>query len=298
MKKPFLIITDSSTTLNKQWANENDVKILPLSILRSDETLMVDDWVQTTPEKIFKQWDEGYTFKTSSTPLGVMLNEFEEGFKEYEKIIFIGISAGYSSQFNNANFLAKQFEDKLITYDTQTFGYGLESLVYKLKDFLKTNPNNQQIYNLIDEHHKRVSSFLVCEDIRGLIASGRIPKLVGSLLKLSKITPIIKAEFKNHHGGTALNIKQAPNKMMKLVHEVYNHDLKPNEIETVCILEAGLSDAKINELKQEVIRYYNISEDKIVVRSGPPIFLVYVLKNSFGFQFITKKQKTNFEEKH
>ena len=69
MKKSFLIMTDSSTTLDREWAKNNDVMILPLSILRSDHTLIVDDGIESKPERIYEDIDNGYTFQTSCTPV-------------------------------------------------------------------------------------------------------------------------------------------------------------------------------------------------------------------------------------
>ncbi|EDY74615.1 DegV family protein [Ureaplasma urealyticum] len=298
MKKSFLIMTDSSTTLDREWAKNNDVMILPLSILRSDHTLIVDDGIESKPERIYQDIDNGYSFQTSCTPYGVLIEAIKQKLQEYEKIIFIGISSGFSSQFNNAKNLEKEYENRLFAVDTEDFGYSLEDLVYKIKSMLANNISFDSVIKMIDEHHNYTSSFLACENITGLVRSGRIPKIIGTMLKLSKVTPIIKAEWKNHRAGMALNIRSAPHKILEGISHVFDDQLNDQTIEKVCILQAGLSNERIEELKKAVIDHFHINEEKIVVRSGPPIFLVYVWKGALGIQVMANIPKKHVEKKH
>lgn len=298
MKKSFLIMTDSSTTLDHEWAKNNDVMILPLSILRSDHTLIVDDGIESKPERIYEDIDNGYTFQTSCTPYGVLIEAIEQKLQEYEKIIFIGISSGFSSQFNNAKNLEKEYQDKLFVVDTEDFGYSLEHLVYKIKAMLSNNISFGDILKMINKHHDYTSSFLACENITGLVRSGRIPKIIGTMLKLSKVTPIIKAEWKNHRAGMALNIRSAPHKILENINHVFDNQLNNHTIEKVCILQAGLSSERIDELKNDVINHFHVDKEKIVIRSGPPIFLVYVWKGALGIQVIANIPKKHVEKKH
>lgn len=89
MKKSFLIMTDSSTTLDREWAKNNDVMILPLSILRSDHTLIVDDGIESKPERIYEDIDNGYTFQTSCTPYGVLIEAIEQNYKNMKKLFLL-----------------------------------------------------------------------------------------------------------------------------------------------------------------------------------------------------------------
>jgi len=74
----------------------------------------------------------------------------------------------------------------------------------------------------------------------------------------------------------ALNIRSAPHKILENINHVFDNQLNNHTIEKVCILQAGLSSERIDELKNDVINHFHVDKEKIVIRSGPPIFLVYV----------------------
>ncbi|RJS91311.1 DegV domain-containing protein, partial [Ureaplasma urealyticum] len=43
---------------------------------------------------------------------------------------------------------------------------------------------------------------------------------------------------------------------------------------------------------------FHVDKEKIVIRSGPPIFLVYVWKGALGIQVIANIPKKHVEKKH
>ncbi|WP_031489069.1 DegV family protein [Ureaplasma canigenitalium] len=296
MKKPFLIITDSSCTINREYALENDIVILPLSIIRSDGKVFLDNGKETSPGAVFSELDNGYTYSTSCTPLGLMHDLIENKIQEYEKIIFIGISGGFSSQYNHMKNISKDYPDRLFVYDTENFGYALEDLIYSLKELLKTNPSDEEIANLCLNHHYYTSNFLCPKNVKGLVASGRIPKFVGGIMNIIHLVPVIKSEYKNHNAGVVAGIKKAPRKIMDLVSNVYGGLLDKSHIKKVCVLHAGLEDYEIEALKNEVKLRFLIEDNQIEVRMAPCIFLVYVWKGAIGYQFITDIKKVHYSK--
>ncbi|AJQ45117.1 hypothetical protein JM47_00370 [Ureaplasma diversum] len=292
MKKPFLILVDSSATNTIELAQMEDVKILPLSIIRSDDKVFEDDNKSINANDIFEMLDQKYHFSTSCTPIGVLHQEVEQGLQEYEKVVILTISGGYSSQFNNALSLKKEFgEEKVIVADTKSFGYALELLIKHLKEMFKKQPTNQEIEKYIDNFHDFTIAVFACENTAGLVASGRLPKIVSAMLKLTKITPIIKSEYKNKSGGVARNMKTAPEKMLSIIAHTWHNNLNPDEIESIAVLHAGLSDEQTEPLRQLAIRTFNLRPEQVVVRHSPSVFLVYVYKNAIGYQIVTKKSK-------
>lgn len=110
------------------------------------------------------------------------------------------------------------------------------------------------------------------------------------MLKLTKITPIIKSDYKNKSGGVARNMKTAPEKMLSIIAHAW-HNLNSNEIESIIVLHAGLDEEQIQPLKELAIQTFNLKIEQVEVRHAPNVFLVYVYKNAIGYQIITKKPK-------
>ncbi|MCV3754019.1 DegV family protein [Ureaplasma zalophigenitalium] len=297
MKQKFIILTDSSSTINPLHLNNLPIRVLPLSIMRSDEKLFEDEPNTLSSQDVFDYIEQGYSFSTSSSVLGNVYQVVEELSKEYEKIIFIGISRGFSSQFNNLKMVAQDFPHKLIVTDTQTFGYALEHLALSLIKMLNERDyTDQEIRNYINQFSLYSTSMFACKDIRGLVKSGRISKIKGIFLKIAHVIPIIKQEYKNHYGGLARNYDQAHVKMIDLIDHVYNNQLNAGNIEKVAILHANLDAAHLASITDYLINHYGIKKTDIVYRNGPNVFTVYTREKSFAIQMITKIQKVHIKE--
>ncbi|MCV3728283.1 DegV family protein [Ureaplasma miroungigenitalium] len=293
----FIILTDSSSSIDPLHLNNLPIRVLPLSIMRSDEKLFEDEPTSLSSQDVFDYIDEGYSFSTSCSVLGKVYQVVEELSKEYEKIIFIGISKGFSSQYNNLKMVAQDFKDQLIVADTQTFGYALEHLALSLVKMLNEREyTDHEIKTYINEFSLYSTSMFACKDINGLVKSGRISKIKGVFLKIAHVIPIIKQEYKNHYGGLARNYDHAHIKMIDLIDHVYNNQLNANNIDKVAILHANLDEAHLNQITEYLIHHYGIQKNDIVYRPGPNVFTVYTREKSFAIQMVTKIKKTHIKE--
>ncbi|MCV3743828.1 DegV family protein [Ureaplasma sp. ES3154-GEN] len=297
MKQKFIILTDSSSTVNPNETNGLAIRVLPLTIMRSDEKLFVDEPTTLPHNEVFAYLNKDYSFMTSTSLLGTVHETIAQLAQEYERIIYIGISKGFSSQYNNLKILEREYPNQLIVEDSQTFGYALEYLAELLiKTLSQKDLSEIEIRQLINQFALKTSSMFVCKDIKSLVKSGRISKIKGVFLKMTHISPIIKQEYKNHYGGLARKYDEAYIKMVDLIDQVYANQLDQDNIEKICILHANLDDFYLNKITSYLIKHYGLNLNQIVYRPGPNVFTVYTREKSYAIQVVTKIKKVIVKE--
>ena len=133
-KKSVAITADSTCDLPQSYVTENEITIIPLSILLGDKSYR--DGIDVTPEDIYRYVDKnGVLPKTSA----VTPDEYHKVFKsltdEGKKVVHIGFSSGLSSSFQNACVAAQDFDD-VYCVDSKSLCTAMGLLVLKACDFM------------------------------------------------------------------------------------------------------------------------------------------------------------------
>lgn len=291
MPEKILILTDSSTTMSLEKAKEYDVKIVPLSMLRNDNIEYVDELLNIDTNQIGKMLDDGFTFKTSCTPIGYLQDVIDKALETYDKIVAIPISSGWSSQYSHLKALEKEYPNRLVTCDTREYGYALEILAEKLREKINNGIYDLEVLQSYAENfHKYTSCFLSMRKLQGAVASGRVPKIVSKLLTWVKAYPIIKFDYINHVETILRKWDGVIVKCIELFKGEYNH-LEPDEIEAFTILTANNDPEEIEYAKDQVVEILGIKREMIAVRPAPIILHTVVWNQAIGFQLIAKVEK-------
>lgn len=294
MAKKILLLTDSSTTMSSEDAVKYDVKILPLAIYRNDGKEFINELQEVTPESLLKMYDEGYKFTTSCTPQLMMEENIKEWLETYDYIIALPISSKWSSQYSHLKALSNEpfFKNKLYVADILEYGFAIENLCIDLRKMIdeKGIDNPLKLLDYANNYHRKTICFFACKTLDGLVASGRVPKVVAKLFKLTKIYPLIRVEAENHLEKIVKNWNEIPNKMIKATVKTFG-TLTAKDIKAICVLTAGNSQEYINEFKESLAKELKLPVEKIQVRWAPNIFINIVLKDSIGVHVITNKNK-------
>ena len=132
-KKNIAITADSTCDLPDSYVKENEITVIPLSILLGDK--VYHDGVDIKPADIYKYVDEHGTLPKTSA---VTPAEYHEVFKrltdEGKKVVHIGFSSGLSSSFQNACVAAEEFDD-VYCVDSKSLCTAMGLLVLKACDY-------------------------------------------------------------------------------------------------------------------------------------------------------------------
>ena len=296
MENKILILTDSSSTISKEMCEQYDIVVLPLSLLRNDGVTYTYEAMNMTTEDFLKMDDEGYSFKTSCTPTGIIEEVVKNQFLKYDKIIALPISQKWSSQYNHLKSLSlmDEYKNKLYVANTMEYGYGLERIAIEIRE--KINAGESNIDELIKyaENFKNYSvSYYACQSLTGLVNSGRVPKVIAKIMKLAKIKPIIRVEGENKLESIIKNFSEVINKIIKASIKIYGNRLSNKDIRNIAVLSTDNSDEYINDIIIDLSKALNIDKSIIEIRKVPNIFVNIASRGAIGLHIVANKLKSS-----
>lgn len=296
MNLKTLIVVDSSCTISNQLSMQNEIEILPLAIYRNDGQVYLYESLTMNAKDFLKMSDDGYSFKTGCTPQGIIEEVLQNKLNEYDQIIALPISKKWSSQYDHLKQLEndKRFLNKLFVVDTLEYGYAIEKLALDLRQKLNENMHTtKELLEYATNYHNKTISYFACLELSGLVKSGRVPKILASILKLTKRNPIIRVEGENHLEAWVKNYSEVINKIIKATLKIYNNKLTNDDIVNIAILTTEISNEFIDLIILEISKTFSIEKSKIEIKEAPNIFTNIVGRNAIGIHVIANKEKIN-----
>src|SRR5665648_539024 len=101
------IVTDSTSDITPQIAQELDIDVVPLHVAIGRETFTDGDLTQ---EEFFLRMEEASSLPTTSQPsVGAFAEAYRSGLEGFERIVSVHISAALSGTIESAHEAARQF---------------------------------------------------------------------------------------------------------------------------------------------------------------------------------------------
>jgi len=226
--KQFDIVTDSTCDLGKEWLEEHDVTMVPLSVFCGEDVFL--DQIEITPEQYYEKMLASEELPHSSQPSpDTFLNAFR-GLADAgsTKVLSIHIAEVLSGTANSARIAAGMLEGCDVTvYDscrvTITHGIMVREAV-RMRDAGETL---EATVAHLDELRRSLQLYIVPETLENLVKNGRLSKLAGGAIALLGIKLVIVLDEegtltpKHKVRGT----KRAFASVIKDLEEAYpNHD--------------------------------------------------------------------------
>ncbi|MBN4083360.1 DegV family protein [Mycoplasma sp. CSL10137] len=216
--KKLGIILDSFSCMSITEANEKGYGFLPLEI-QFNNKIYYDTGENS--EKILKEYDnKELVIKTSSPSLGFMTEVFEKFSKEFDEVVYLGISSHMSSTIQHARNIAQKLKNVFIM-ETHLFNTQLVRVaehikwLYEQRDF-----QINDLFEKVNEINETSKTYFVPKALENLIKSGRLSSIKKFILSKVKIFPI----FEYKEDGTIsphsikLTFKNALNKAYGLTN--------------------------------------------------------------------------------
>lgn len=236
-KKNIAITADSTCDLPNAYITENEITIIPLSILLGDKVYR--DGIDIKPADIYKYVDEhGVLPRTAAvTPA-----EYHEVFKrltdEGKKVVHIGFSSGLSSSFQNACVASEEFDD-VYCVDSKSLCTAMGLLVLKACDYRDKGMEARRIADKVNKLVPKVSATFVLENLEYLHKGGRCSGVAKFGANVLGIKPSIAVETQNGR----LEVAKKYRGRMDVVYKQYVTDrlneIKKVQPDRVVIAESG-----------------------------------------------------------
>ncbi len=182
--------TQSSADLTKELLAENDIHVVPFTIVKGEETYFDGD---RPIDELYAYFDEtGKLPRTSAINVAQYLEHFESLLKEYDHVIHISMSAQTSSAYQNACVAAKEFEGKVTVIDSLVFHSGLALLALYGAALIRKGLSPEEIKEKLEARAPYISTTATLESARYLAAGGRCSSLVALGANLLKIRIMVR----------------------------------------------------------------------------------------------------------
>jgi DegV family protein with EDD domain len=290
-----IFVIDSASSYDLEFLKNNNVVLLPLSIINNAGRAFADDGCDITQETIIKELNATNTFTTSSTVLGMLMDKFEELSARYEKVIYIPISSGLSGQVNQVKMIQRQFPNILIVNTVGAASLN-EFLLLDGLELAKKNMQAEAIVTELERVQKNMVIMFSVEFVDYLIKSGRVTKPLVSLVKALHIKPILHLYDKNHLCGCGRKYTTVFPKLIAKIKKCYTSTINSNNIKHISLLTtAGETQEKTDFLLNSITSAFNILKSRILIHRVPNCVVCHTSGGAYGLAIETTMPHKTFK---
>lgn len=186
------ISSDSTCDLSPAQIAQHDISILPLTVTMGETNYL--DGVDIRHTDIYAHVENGGDLPTTSANnIGQYQDAFEGFLKEYDAVIHLNISSGFSSCYQNACLAAEEMENVYVV-NTLNLSTGQGLLVLKAAELAESGMEPQQIVDVLNETASRVEASFILDRLEYMKKGGRCSSIAVLGANLLKLKPCIEVK--------------------------------------------------------------------------------------------------------
>ena len=183
------LMADSACDLPRQLAEENDIHIIPIVIIKGNEIFRDD--VDINRDDIFSYYEQEHRLCTTSALSEYdYIAEFEKFASDYDHIIYICLGSGFSSMCLNAQRAAEHFPNVHVV-DSRNLTTGSGLIVLRAADYIRMGLKVGEILSLLRSLVPKIRTSFVVNSLDYLAAGGRCSSAAAMGANILKIKPSI-----------------------------------------------------------------------------------------------------------
>ncbi len=293
--KKIGIVFDSSCGKSKEELKAKNSFAIPLLITINNDEYNAN--FEITSQEIVKIMSENkeVDVKTSSPINKNIIDTFKEALKEYEKVIFVGISKEFSGTINAVSQVVKgenEFVDRVFIYEKSLFsapwtGFYFDNII----EFANNAKSIEEVFEKLDQYNGNLIGFLVPGDIYWFYKGGRISKnqyLAANLLKIKPILVVRSGRISKREMHVTRSDKKAIKKIFDLVQKQINIFKEKGITEYYFGVLNGFNQEKLDFTLDSLVEHFKINRDDIKVTTIGAEQSAHLGPDSFGVTIIPK----------
>ena len=257
------ITSDSTCDLSPQQIAEHNIAILPLTVTMNGKNHL--DGVDIKNTDIYEPVAAGGDLPTTSANnIGQYQEAFEQYLKEYDAIIHLNISSGFSSCFQNACLAAEDMENVYVINSLNlSTGHGL--LVMKAAELAESGMAPGEIADILNETAQRVDASFILDKLEYLKKGGRCSAAAALGANLLKLKPCI--EVKDGKMGVGKKYRGAFEKCLKEYITDRLADRDDLDLQRIFITHSGVPDEWL-KIAEETVRELQPFKEICITAAG------------------------------
>lgn len=237
-------VTDSTSTIDLEFAKENHIYMVPLRLILGDETYR--ESVDISADDFYEKMRHESKVSSSQPPIGEFIELYESLKSKYDDVIAIHCSSELSGTLNSSMQGAEIAEVPVIGIDSKFGAFPLREMIMAGVQWHKMGHSANEIKEMIEEMIHNTSFYVIPASLSRLHSSGRVSGTQLLLSNLLRIHLLLRFdEGKVVVEEKIRTFKKARQKMVDILKE----DIQ--KIKKVCIMHANnMEEAK--EIEQEL----------------------------------------------
>lgn len=286
--REYVITTDSTVDLPKEYLQEHQITYLPLSYMIDGTTYK--DMEGLSHKEFFDRIRNGSMPTTSQVNPSEAKEAFEALLKEEKDILHIAFSSGLSGSYNSAAIAAKELKEKypeakITVIDSLCASLGEGLLLRKAIERKDQGMEMDELAEWVEANKLHVCTYVTVDDLFHLQRGGRVSKASAILGSMVQIKPLIflDDEGKLQVTGKERGRKKSLNKLVNIMGEHLAGWEDQNEVVAVahgdCIEDAQYVAAQVKErygVKEVMI---NGIGTVIGSHTGPGVVVLFFMGN-------------------
>lgn len=270
--RDYIIVTDATSDIPNEMANELNVKVVPMSFSLGEKNYNhYPDYRELDIKTFYDKQRAGQTSLTTQINVAVYLDFFEEIIKSDKDVLYISFSSALSSTYQSSVLAAKELNEKypdfkIITIDSKAATLG-ETLLVKLAAQKKSEGMNiEDLSKWVADNHLKVCHYFTVDDLNHLKRGGRMTAMTAFIGTALDIKPILHV---NDEGKLIpLDKVRGRKKALKVLFN-YLAELSENLEEQTIFIGHGdcIEDARY--LESLIKEAYNVKE--VIIHPIGPI---------------------------
>ncbi|CBH20931.1 conserved protein of unknown function [Acetoanaerobium sticklandii] len=195
--RDYIIVTDATSDIPNEMANELNVKVVPMSFSLGEKNYNhYPDYRELDIKTFYDKQRDGQTSLTTQINVAVYLDFFEEIIKSDKDLLYISFSSALSSTYQSSVLAAKELNEKypdfkIITIDSKAATLG-ETLLVKVAAQKKSEGMNiEDLSKWVAENHLKVCHYFTVDDLNHLKRGGRMTAMTAFIGTALDIKPIL-----------------------------------------------------------------------------------------------------------
>lgn len=188
--KSIAWVTDSTCTIDPEFAKNNHVYIVPLRLIINNECYKEN--IDITIDEFYEKMRQHDQVGSSQPPIGEFIELYERLKEEYDEIIAVHLSTGLSGTYNASMQGAEIAEANVIGIDSKVGAYPIREMITRGIHWHKMGFTALEIKEKIENIIQNMSFYLIPASLSQLHRSGRVSGTQVVLSQLLRINLLLR----------------------------------------------------------------------------------------------------------
>lgn len=195
--KDYLILTDSTSDLNKELRTKYNIDYVPMNITCDEKELKASlDWEEYSAKELYDIMRNGKRIKTTQVPFAAFQEKFIQCVKDDLDVLYISCSSALSGSVNIAKTVKDEVVEKypnikINIVDSLISSLGQGSLVIKAAELKREGKTIDEVTEYLEQNKLNYQQAGTVESLDYLRKAGRVKATKAFFGNLFGVKPII-----------------------------------------------------------------------------------------------------------